>query len=355
MAETVNISKMAGIISVEIFKIFKWERVDLEDLNFQCEYPTQHGGTDKTEYTHPVDVVFYYTDPYTNKRVFFNTDLKSYKSSSINSGTVRTALVSLANTIDCAAMSEEWKEKYDTKWSSGFEVRGLLFIYNHDQGFDRDFYEFFERGQKESDKDKRRKYINPLSLNVQKNQCVHLIDPGLIEYLLNIVADIKTLKGEDKFPKKDYAFYYPDLILHKAKNESFDRPATIESLSGPFLIIKHPEVKVYDEKKEQLQEVYPKGYLIYLRSVGSDHKYFMYLFDQLSNYQVLEDDHIIRIRMPHNSLSSARSNFKRAIESYSKAWGYDSYKKDLLERIELDFVDSFTPTVFEQELARSES
>lgn len=352
MAETVNISKMANYISTEIFKFFKWNRINLQDLNFKCEDPGIHGGEGKDEYTHPVDVVFHYTDPYTNKDVFLNTDLKSYKSASINSGTVRTALISLSETIDCASMSEEWRVKYDAKRSGGFEVRGMLFIYNHDKGFDRDFYEFFERGQKESEKDKRRKYINPFSLGVQKNQWLHIMEPRLIEHLVNMVGDIKKLRGEGSFPKKDYAFYYPELILHKTKHGIYERPATIETLSGPFLIIKHPSVHEYNSEEERLEEIYSEGYVIYLKSKGEDHKSFMYFFDQLSNYQVLEGDHVIRIRMPYDASGAARSYFLRAIESYSKAWGYDEYKKRLLERIELGFVDSYVPSIFEEELAR---
>lgn len=51
---------------------------------------------------------------------------------------MRNALVSLANSIDCAQGCKEWKERYSYK-SGASEVRGMLFVYNHDGDFDQSF------------------------------------------------------------------------------------------------------------------------------------------------------------------------------------------------------------------------
>lgn len=37
MAETATIADMADIVSREIFRWFKWERLDLMDQNFLCQ------------------------------------------------------------------------------------------------------------------------------------------------------------------------------------------------------------------------------------------------------------------------------------------------------------------------------
>lgn len=352
MSETINISKMASYVSNDIFKFFKWGKIEYNDLNFSCVQPDHYPNNNTRQYTHPVDAVFYYIDPYTNKKVFFNTDFKSYSSKSINSGAVRTALISLAKTIDCAALSDEWLDVYNSDACKKIEIRGMLFIYNHDKEYDRDFYDFFDKGQKSSEKDLRRSYINPKSIGVRKNQWLHIIEPKLIEYLCNIVGDIRILRSEDDFPKKDYIFFYPDLVLNKAKNDEYDRPATIEVLTGPFVIIKHPAVNVRSIEDDKFTESCPAGYIIYMNSKNVEYKEFMYLFDKLSSYQVLNKENRIRIRLPSDAPSNSFTSFDRAIKLYSKAWGYDEYKKSILEAIEIKVVQSFKYNFLEQEFSR---
>lgn len=85
MAETENIGKMAELVSEQLLSVFKWETVKLYNTNFDCSKPNEHSSSKSADnHTHPVDVVFHYLDPYTNKRVLFNTDLKSYKEGSIS-------------------------------------------------------------------------------------------------------------------------------------------------------------------------------------------------------------------------------------------------------------------------------
>ncbi|ENE5100266.1 hypothetical protein ABNJ98_003157, partial [Enterobacter hormaechei] len=73
--ETQNISEMAEKISADLFKWFKWELVGATNENFPCMKSDQH----KTKAgKHPTDVVFSYKDPYLNRTIFLNTDLKSY-------------------------------------------------------------------------------------------------------------------------------------------------------------------------------------------------------------------------------------------------------------------------------------
>ncbi|MEQ5223159.1 hypothetical protein ABN242_14120 [Providencia alcalifaciens] len=95
MAETINISELAHIVSKDIFEWFRWEKIEFYDENFSCRKQDEHFSkeekdekeeesvveedeTDSEEKkavkTHPVDIVFKYRDPYSGKDVLFNTD-----------------------------------------------------------------------------------------------------------------------------------------------------------------------------------------------------------------------------------------------------------------------------------------
>lgn len=349
MGETVQIAEMATEVST-ILKFFKWEKVFLKDLNFECNQPEKHSPAKSDKYTHPVDVVFYYKDPYTLKTVFFNTDLKSYADKSITAGFVRKSLKSLAHTIDCASVSDEWAEKYITDDSSVHEVRALLFIYNHDDGFDKNFYDFFKRGESFKSNKKSRSYVDLTNIGLQKGQYLHIFDPGLISHLLDVVNDVKLLRSESKFPRKDYVFYHPELILQKPKTDSYNRPATAEMLSGPYIMIWHPPIEEFDDNSVK-KVVFEKGLIIYVKDGQSDVDDFMYLLDKLSNYQLLESECLIRIRMPYDSHSLIERRFKSAIDKYSSAWGYDRYKKEKLDEIQFGRIAHIQPAIFETELA----
>lgn len=333
--ETKNISQMANKVSEDIFKHFRWECLNLEDENFPCVKVSKHSSKD--EYTHPVDVVFYYTDPYTNKRVFFNTDLKSYKRDSINPSSIRNALRSLAKAIDCARVSPIWRDRYSYMQDEQPEVRGMLFVYNHDGAFHKHFYSYI----RPSDDDDQKRGINLGKLPLERNQQIHTVDPKLISYLITIVNDMKVLHFDGTFPQKNYSFFYPDLRLHKTHGESSSRPATIEMLTGPFLIIKHEAAKRFDESTgEQIGE-YPMGFVVYYNRPGSTHYEFMYFFDMLSNYQLLESKLKIRVRVACDECSSELlPNFNKAIDAYSQAWGFDDYKEGLLRNIEIERVET---------------
>lgn len=133
--ETSAIQRVAGKISEDIFSVFKWNSAAREDMNWDC---CQEAHSKKT---HPSDVVFYYIDPYEEEMVYLNTDLKSYAEGTIGKKIVEGALTSLALATECANVSEEWRMKYVHEESLGYNVRGLLFLYNHDNLYDKDFYE----------------------------------------------------------------------------------------------------------------------------------------------------------------------------------------------------------------------
>ena len=139
MSETVNIAEIAVKISKDIFKHFLWEIHPKRDDNFKCNNPEHLGDGKKPKETHPGDAVFFYDDPYLGKRIYLHTDLKSYAKDSITSTSLRKAFKSLCMTVECANESPEWRNKYSVDPSEPHEVRGMLFIHNHDNGYDKLF------------------------------------------------------------------------------------------------------------------------------------------------------------------------------------------------------------------------
>ncbi|WP_062265427.1 hypothetical protein [Endozoicomonas arenosclerae] len=174
MAETAYIAKMAETVSNDLFRWFKWDVLIPRDMNFSCHKGVKHSSSSKEKNTHPVDVIFKYTDPYSGKDILFNTDLKSYKKGSIGNNNVRDALYSLARTIECADGSNEWRTKYAMN-SKNYEIRGLLFVYNHDGIYDRTFIEAFK--PKVSSKGKVSAGVKIGNVPLRKDQQLHIIEP----------------------------------------------------------------------------------------------------------------------------------------------------------------------------------
>lgn len=334
--ETSAIAEMAIQVSKDIFKWFKWERITLLDQNFDCRKQEKHAPKKQQAHTHPVDVVFKYNDPYLDDPVLLNTDLKSYSQKSITSTNIRSALKSLAQTIDCSRISEEWRNRYDTTGTA--EIRGLLFVYNHDAEWDRDFASLLLPTKKKGNDDDE-KGLNAHSLPLEAGQLIHIVEPRTIAFMTTVIADAQHLHAEGSFPSKNYYFFYPDLKLHKARGDKYARPATIEMICGPFLIVEHDEIKKHNETTGSTDVTYQPGFVIFYNRPGNSHLEFMYLFDVLSTYQIIDGTNKLRIRVAHHSPNKdIRSHFKRAIEMYVHDWGFDEYKKNRLEGIELEII-----------------
>lgn len=330
MSETENIGKMAELVSEKLLSFFKWEITGPYNTNFSCIKPADH--STKEKHTHPVDVVFHYLDPYTGKRVFLNTDLKSYSSGSLQITKVRDALKSLAKTIDCANLSGQWNERFTAPFSGPKEIRGLLFTYNHTGDFDRDFYNrFFYK--KSTDK---KQIIDPYALPVKKNQLLHIVEPLQIVYLNTLMMDLQELVVKRQFPMFDegkHFFFYPELYLHKTHFNKYERAASIELLSAPFLIIGHDEI--FNSKGELASA---PGFVIYYNGIGEAVDEFVYLLDTLSKNQILDSSAVIKIRCTNFERSpDIRARFAAAISKYAGDWAFDDHKFARLAEIEKNF------------------
>lgn len=344
MSETAAIAEMANRVSKEIFEFFGWKRIALMDQNFPCVDEVKHKPPQKTQsHTHPVDIIFHYLDPYTNKTVYFNVDLKSYSEGSINKSTIKKALLSLAKTTECANNSIEWKEKYRMS-PSDYEVRGLLFVYNHDHGFSDGFYKYFHKSKA------REQIVKVESLGIAKWQYLHVIEPSVIRNLVNIKHDIADLILNSELERGKYYFFYPDLKLNKTKAIE-NKCATIEQLCASYLIIEHDEIiNDYGDVVKQ------NGYIIYYSGQGSDYHEFLYLLDQLSWYQILTRKNLIRFRCTNPNINqNAKSFFKRAIATYIDQWGLSDERKYQLENIRFDKINVYVTSFSEVDLGWRES
>lgn len=320
MAETINIGEIASRISKDIFKHFLWEMHQKRDDNFMCTNEKHLGEGGKPKDTHPGDVVFYYEDPYLGKRIYLHTDLKSYAADSITATRLRGAFKSLSITVECAKESSEWRKKYSVDASETHEVRGMLFIHNHDNDYDKPFYEAINK-------------VDLQALPVAPGSLLHFLGPHDIQRLYSIGNDIIRLKGEEELPK-EYTFYYPDLVMSRRQGDVWDQPATIESLTGPYIIIKHGPTKT--DKA---------GYVIYYNRPGMSSEEFEYFLDSLSRYQMLESGEKIRIRVTNRDANDdLKSVFQMAKKSYVKAWGFDKGREDILNQIEVDRITNVTST-----------
>lgn len=328
MAETVNIGEIANKLSEDIFQSFGWKAHPKRDDNFPCgdpEHLVKEGASKKKtskgepakakkKDSHPGDVVFFYQDPYLGKKIYLHTDLKSYAKESVSSIKLRAAIESLAMTVECARNSDHWRTKYSILNDEDFEVRGLLFVHNHDGQYVNDFSETVKK-------------TNLATVPIPANVYVHFLGPHDINRLFTIANDIMRLQHQSTLPAK-YSFYYPDLMMWKRHGDVFSQPATIETLTSPYSIITY-----------ETGDKSPPGFLIYYNRNGASVDEFVYFLDSLSKYQMLEPGKLIRIRIvsrsPHDEFMS---NFKAAISQYAKAWGFDEARTQVLQDIKIERV-----------------
>ena len=293
MAETVNISKMAELLSKEIFSVFGWQAKGLKNYSWPCVLPEQHHKK-RIKKLHPTDVVFHYFDPYTNQTTYVIIDLKSYSKGSLQSVDLSSALRSLGHTVECAKLSKDWQDQYLDP-SENAQVVGMLFIFNHDNQLDRDFMELLE-------------VATPGKISIPKNQRVFVLSPERIVILNSIAKDILALRGSNDLPSAgECTLVFPDLVRHK----SFDpRPkaATIEQLLAPWILLE------YRWKTSGLK---PAGKIVYWMDAASDVDDFKYLFDFLFRYQLVNDDSALRVRCL-NPDPKAFAGFEVAKEQYAK-------------------------------------
>lgn len=344
MAETDNIAKIAELLAQKLFGRFIWFDTGGWNQNWKCvsdEHVSKKRAKNKSKISgsiaedvtifpptnaevseaaattkilsHPSDVVFYYDEPYRPIRTYVNTDLKSYKKGSITTTAIASAIENLALTLECAELSEEWREKFVHDEKS-YEIAGLLFIYNHDGEYDKDFDQLLAK-------------VNHERLKIPKNSKIMVFGPSHIRWLDNIRHDLSGLYSDHILPHEDlWSFYYPDLV-RKKKIQSSGRAATLEMLSNPYIVLSYPAV---DSRSA--------GYVVYYRGSGKRTEEFLYLLDHLTHYQMVKSGVDIRIRMLDPD-ENAPAKFTRAIDEYVENFdGQESDLAKLLRAIKFDIM-----------------
>lgn len=295
MSETEAIQKMAEKISDEIFSVFGWEKVGPINQNWACRNKKKHNpkyeekNSDK-KYTHPSDVVFTYYDSYLGKHVYQLFDLKSYAKGSISKGNLKTTVGRLVDSVECANTSDEFAKLYvDSNHS--WIVHGVLFVYNHDGEYDRNLYNTLDGVYG------RMRF---------KGQELQIIDPTRISVMYDIASDVKKFLFDRGNQIEDISYLTPDLELTKVKGAKYGS-LRLDDLMGPWFFSK---VKAAKDKKGSEDLV-----LIYFTDKSTKVEDFMYLFDCVLLYQLLEDEDVMVRCTSSNPIASI--NFEKAKKRYA--------------------------------------
>ncbi|MFC7420440.1 hypothetical protein ACFQNF_11220 [Iodobacter arcticus] len=301
MSETINTSEMARVIFKEVFRHLNWKKFGPEDVPWSCVNPAHN------KRQHPTDSVFYYDNPFTNKKVFFNVDLKSYAANTIAKLPIQGAVKSLYIATQCATMSEEWKQIFLQGFSDVEEVNGLLFVYNHDNSCIKDMNEYLADLAK-----------NDAYFTFKGKQKVYVIGHDDVAYLVNVTNDLKGLKGDQEVPldTTESGFFYPSYSGGRMQISDWDTPAVIESILGSWLL--------YRYKKDNGFSI-----IAYYKGRGDDYREFIYLIDMVTVFQLIKTSLCIDIRAPNLS-RMAPSSLEAAFEIYSKESLNPEKSKNLL-------------------------
>ncbi|MDP1530953.1 MAG: hypothetical protein Q8M05_16370 [Rhodoferax sp.] len=326
MAETINIAKMAEKLSKEIFAEFLWKRMTPTNINWPCESQDAH----KVK-THPSDVVFYYDEPYTQARTYINTDLKSYAKGSITVGAIRSAIESLARSLGCAETSEEFRTKFLHEHVSP-DICGLLFVYNHDGEYDKDFSGLL--GQIKNEK-----------LDIPTKSKIVVFGPRDIFWLNNVHHEIAYMRGGGGIlPDREHCkYFYPHLVRRKNVQLEHATAATLEMLTAPWIILS------YINPKKQNR----KGFVIFYRKRGESVEEFLYLIDNLMHYQVLVDETDIYIKTL-DAHPNAAAFFDKAKDQYVEEYEGGSDIRDRLNTIVFAQINDVRTKFSEAELSRQD-
>lgn len=324
MAETINIAKMAEKLSKGIFQEFLWGRMEHTNLNWPCENRGKHEVK-----THPSDVVFWYDEPYSQSRTYLNCDLKSYAQGSITVGAIREAIESLAKTLSCAEISQEFSDKFVHPNVSP-NIHGMLFVYNHDGEYDKDFSKILDK-------------VSSDGLDIPKGSKIVVFGPEEIFWLNNVHHEIIHLRGgTGMLPERDHCkFFYPHLVRKKNVQLEHAKAATLEMLTAPWIVLSYVNPKKSNKK----------GFVVFMRKRGHTVDEFLYLIEYLMHYQIITGEAEVTIRLldPHPNSSA---NFAKAKDQYISDYQGGEEIKQILDGIDLGKLEHVRTSFCELELSR---
>lgn len=324
MSERINIAAMAETVSNDMFGKIGWSIVGPPNESWVCSEPALHEVKD-----HPTDVTFVYDDPYTRRTVHLLTDLKSYAAGSIQDYPLKNAIESLASAVQCAKTNPSWKELYLQEGNEP-EIQGLLFIYNHDSEYDKNFAAQLKR-------------IFEQDMVIPNGVKLYIMGPDDIWYLGEILNDIANLSRNEEInqDKNALSFYYHSDSRERIASNQKGSLATIDVLKGKYQILRYVGSGKKGGEKDQ-------GVLIYYRGPCKESKEFILLIDMLRSFGLLDIADVIKIRCPRAE-SKASVNFQKAIKVYSDHPGDRILEK--LKKIEYSSIASVRPNLTRFEVA----
>jgi len=274
-------------------------------------------------------VVFWYDEPYSQTRTYVNCDLKSYARGSITSKTIRDAIESLAKTLRCAEVSQEFSDTYIHQDVTA-NIHGLLFVYNHDGEYDKDFAAVLDK-------------VSVEDLDIPKGSKIVVFGPEDIFWLNNVHHEISYLRGSTGIvPDRDHCkFHYPHLVRKKNVQPENARGATLEMLSAPWIILSYINPKNNNKK----------GFVVFMRKRGQTVDEFLYLIEYLMHYQVTTGNTEVTIRLLDPHLNSS-ANFSKAKDQYVSEYEGGEEIKKILDSIDLGKLEHVRTSFCELELSR---
>ncbi len=277
MAETGPISQIAEKLSDELFSEFFWTKCGPINQDWSC-VRTEHGTS-----THPTDVVFAYDEPYSKRRTYLQCDLKSYAKGSITTSVVKAALISLAKQVSCAEISEEWQRLY-TSGDGDFQVFGLLFVYNHDGDYDKEFSSIVN-SMKDED------------LSIPSKARLYILGPDDIFWLDNVRIEIRQMRGssgKNSLPSRENCeFFYPQLSRWVNLENRSARAATMEMLTSPWITMRYTRPGETETR-----------YVVFVRRAATRSEEYEYLIDYLRHYQCLDHPDCVTVKVLADSADS---------------------------------------------------
>lgn len=349
--ETKNIDEIAGIISSRIFDELGWQCQTTTDISWDCclmsHLSSKQQLAENPKKTHPTDVVFKYKDPYSDEAQYIQTDLKSYCAKTIEgSRTILSAIRSLSQQVECAPRNSTWKKIFLDSATEKFNVHGMLFIYNHDNEYDKNLYE-------------RISGAATAQYSMPENSLIAIFAPKLIRFLLDVTENIERRRAyTDKVSQdKNFlwrkipdiercTFFYPDKhnkIAIKGKN----LPATLEMITSGMLLYSYEHNFVRDDEGNRITN---KLLNIFWQEEVNSNEHFIFILEYIFNYQLLNQFDKIFIITPFSPTSGDYLN--SAINDYAGIYSFNKNHVDTLRDkiVSIPFVNQ-TLSIFEYQVA----
>jgi hypothetical protein len=193
-------------------------------------------------------------------------------------------------------------------------VCGLLFVYNHDGEYDKDFRQHL-------------KALQSVKLDLPKGSKVVVMGPEDILWLDNVRYEICQMRGRrtggEPLPDPEHCkYFYPQLVRRKNLQLDHARAATLEMLTSRLIVLEYSRPNAPDRK----------GYVLFYRGTGGTADEFTYLLDYLRHFQLLQEEVDIEVKLLDASLV-AQAMFQKAVQSYVDVLTAGSPVSPLAERV----------------------